>query len=142
MQPKTQQSVLYTANMGYLGTGFPYAIGAKIAKPERQVYCVTGDSAFGFNIQELETAARLNLPVIVIVGIVAGVFTPTEAGAVAVVYALTVATTIYRELSDAPSLYSGSYGIGSRDLQPEGLIAAIENMLPEGPNKRLLSSQR
>jgi acetolactate synthase-1/2/3 large subunit len=55
--------------MGYLGTGFPYAIGAKIAKPERQVYCVTGDSAFGFNMQELETAARLNLPVIVIVAV-------------------------------------------------------------------------
>jgi acetolactate synthase-1/2/3 large subunit len=68
-QPKTQQSVLYTANMGYLGTGFPYAIGAKIAHPERQVYCVTGDSAFGFNMQELETAARLNLPVIVIVAV-------------------------------------------------------------------------
>ena len=68
-QPKTQQSVLYTANMGYLGTGFPYAIGAKIAHPDRQVYCVTGDSAFGFNMQELETAARLNLPVIVIVAV-------------------------------------------------------------------------
>jgi acetolactate synthase-1/2/3 large subunit len=66
---RTQQSVLYTANMGYLGTGFPYAIGAKIAKPERLVYCVTGDSAFGFNMQELETAARLNLPVIVIVAV-------------------------------------------------------------------------
>lgn len=65
----TQQSVLYTANMGYLGTGLPYAIGAKIAKPERQVYCVTGDSAFGFNIQELETAARLHLPVIIIVAV-------------------------------------------------------------------------
>ncbi|MCB8965827.1 MAG: thiamine pyrophosphate-binding protein [Ardenticatenaceae bacterium] len=66
---RTQQSVLYTANMGYLGTGLPYAIGAKIAKPERQVYCVTGDSAFGFNMQELETAVRLNLPVIIIVAV-------------------------------------------------------------------------
>lgn len=66
---RRQQSVLYTANMGYLGTGFPYAIGAKIARPERQVYCVTGDSAFGFNMQELETAVRLNLPVIVIVAV-------------------------------------------------------------------------
>ncbi len=31
---------------------------------------------------------------------------------------------------DMPRLYSGCYGLGSRDLQPEGLIAAIENMLP------------
>lgn len=67
--PRRQQSVLYTANMGYLGTGLPYAIGAKIAAPERQVYCVTGDSAFGFNMQELETAARLRLPIITIVAV-------------------------------------------------------------------------
>ncbi|MCW8891482.1 MAG: 2-oxoacid:acceptor oxidoreductase family protein, partial [Sedimenticola sp.] len=37
---------------------------------------------------------------------------------------------------DAPALYSGSYGLGSRDLQPEGLIGAIENMLPDGKKKR------
>jgi pyruvate-ferredoxin/flavodoxin oxidoreductase len=32
----------------------------------------------------------------------------------------------------SPRLYSGCFGLGSRDLQPEGLIAAIENMLPTG----------
>ncbi len=37
---------------------------------------------------------------------------------------------------DMPPLYSGSFGMGSRDLQPEGLIGAIENMLPEGPRKK------
>ncbi|MBX3177451.1 MAG: 2-oxoacid:acceptor oxidoreductase family protein [Candidatus Hydrogenedentes bacterium] len=42
----------------------------------------------------------------------------------------------YKSLSDAPPLYSGSFGLGSRDLQPEGLIAAIENMLPDGGKKR------
>ncbi|TVO73505.1 2-oxoacid:acceptor oxidoreductase family protein [Sedimenticola selenatireducens] len=36
----------------------------------------------------------------------------------------------------APALFSGSYGLGSRDLQPEGLIGAIENMLPEGRKQR------
>ena len=35
-----------------------------------------------------------------------------------------------------PPLYSGSYGLGSRDLQPEGLIGAIENMLPDGGRRR------
>ncbi len=38
----------------------------------------------------------------------------------------------YRTLEDMPRLYSGSFGLGSRDLQPEGLIGAIENMLPGG----------
>jgi pyruvate-ferredoxin/flavodoxin oxidoreductase len=37
---------------------------------------------------------------------------------------------------DMPRLYSGCYGLGSRDLQPEGLIAAIENMLPEGGKRK------
>jgi pyruvate-ferredoxin/flavodoxin oxidoreductase len=35
-----------------------------------------------------------------------------------------------------PRLYSGCYGLGSRDLQPEGLIAAIENMLPGGAHRK------
>ncbi len=41
----------------------------------------------------------------------------------------------YRELGDAPQVYSGSFGLGSRDLQPEGLIGAVENMLPKGSRK-------
>ena len=38
--------------------------------------------------------------------------------------------------SDMPALYSGSFGMGSRDLQPEGIIGAIENMLPDGSHKK------
>jgi acetolactate synthase-1/2/3 large subunit len=63
------RSVLYSMHYGHLGTGLPYAIGAKLAEPDRTVYCVTGDSAFGFNIQELETAVRNRLPVIIIVAV-------------------------------------------------------------------------
>ncbi|MCU7924361.1 MAG: 2-oxoacid:acceptor oxidoreductase family protein, partial [Candidatus Thiodiazotropha sp. (ex Dulcina madagascariensis)] len=42
----------------------------------------------------------------------------------------------YRDFSDAPHLYSGAYGLGSRDLQPEALIGAVENMLPEGDRRK------
>jgi pyruvate-ferredoxin/flavodoxin oxidoreductase len=42
----------------------------------------------------------------------------------------------YGSLKDLPALYSGSFGLGSRDLQPEGVLAAVENMLPDGPHKR------
>ncbi len=38
--------------------------------------------------------------------------------------------------TDIPPLYSGSFGLGSRDLQPEGLIGAVENMLPKGAKKK------
>jgi pyruvate-ferredoxin/flavodoxin oxidoreductase len=36
---------------------------------------------------------------------------------------------------DMPMLYSGCYGLGSRDLQPEALVGAVENMLPDGGHK-------
>ncbi len=42
----------------------------------------------------------------------------------------------YRDLDELPPLYSGAFGLGSRDLQPEGLIAAVENMLPGGAGRR------
>ena len=38
---------------------------------------------------------------------------------------------------DMPALFSGSFGMGSRDLQPEGIIGAVENMLPNGKQKKL-----
>lgn len=41
----------------------------------------------------------------------------------------------YKE-KDVPPLYSGCFGMGSRDLQPEGLIGAVENMLPDGAKKK------
>ncbi|MCP5089532.1 MAG: pyruvate ferredoxin oxidoreductase, partial [Gammaproteobacteria bacterium] len=43
----------------------------------------------------------------------------------------------YKNLQDMPELYSGSFGMGSRDLQPEGVVATVENMLPDGKQKRL-----
>jgi len=42
----------------------------------------------------------------------------------------------YTKATDMPRLYSGAFGLGSRDLQPEGLIAAVENMLPEGAKRK------
>ncbi len=39
--------------------------------------------------------------------------------------------------SDMPAVYSGSFGMGSRDLQPEGIIGAVENMLPDGKHKKI-----
>jgi pyruvate-ferredoxin/flavodoxin oxidoreductase len=38
---------------------------------------------------------------------------------------------------DMPVIYSGSFGMGSRDLQPEGIIGAVENMLPDGKHKKM-----
>jgi acetolactate synthase-1/2/3 large subunit len=61
------RSYLYTAKFGHLGTGLPYALGGKAAAPGRPVYLISGDGAFGFNLQELETARRHDLAVVAVV---------------------------------------------------------------------------
>ena len=53
--------------MAQLGFGLPYGLALKISHPERPVFNITGDGAFGFTLMELDTARRQRLPVINIV---------------------------------------------------------------------------
>jgi acetolactate synthase-1/2/3 large subunit len=53
---------------GCLGAGPGQAIGAKLARPDRQVCLLLGDGAFGFSGLELDTMARHNIPVVAIIG--------------------------------------------------------------------------
>ena len=50
-----------------MGIGLPGAIVAKLLYPERRVVTVTGDGGFLMNSQELGTAVRLNVPVVILV---------------------------------------------------------------------------
>jgi thiamine pyrophosphate-dependent acetolactate synthase large subunit-like protein len=50
-----------------MGYGFPAAIAAQLAWPERPVVAFLGDGGFGMYMAELETASRLRLPLIVVV---------------------------------------------------------------------------
>ncbi|WP_408010349.1 thiamine pyrophosphate-dependent enzyme [Pseudalkalibacillus sp. A8] len=52
---------------GAMGYGMPAAIGAKLARPDKQVVCLSGDGGFMMTMQELETAIRYNIPVIAVV---------------------------------------------------------------------------
>jgi len=61
------RSFLWAADSGHLGSGVPYAVGAKLARPDVPVYCITGDGSFGFNAMEMETAKRENAPIVVII---------------------------------------------------------------------------
>ncbi|MFX1498092.1 MAG: thiamine pyrophosphate-binding protein [Promethearchaeota archaeon] len=60
-KPRKPLSTLQAVSMGQLGTAVPYGIGAKLAKPEKQVVAIAGDGSFMINIQDLETAVRLGL---------------------------------------------------------------------------------
>ncbi|MFX1356655.1 MAG: thiamine pyrophosphate-binding protein [Promethearchaeota archaeon] len=62
------RSTFTSIGMGHLGVGVCYAIAAKLANPDKPVVCINGDGSFLFNVQELETAVRLNLPIIIIIG--------------------------------------------------------------------------
>ena len=52
---------------GALGYALPASIGVQIGKPKNKVVSVMGDGSFGFAVGELETAKRLNLPIIFVV---------------------------------------------------------------------------
>lgn len=58
---------LSSGGLGTMGYGFPAAIGAKIACPEREVVLIAGDGSIQMNIQELATVATYNLGVKIII---------------------------------------------------------------------------
>ncbi len=57
------QRLYHTAGLGSMGYAIPMAIAVAVANPGREVIAVDGDGGFMFNIQELETIHRLNLPI-------------------------------------------------------------------------------
>jgi acetolactate synthase-1/2/3 large subunit len=57
------QRLYHTAGLGSMGFAIPMAIAVAIANPGREVIAVDGDGGFQFNIQELETIHRLQLPI-------------------------------------------------------------------------------
>nr|YP_009313784.1 Acetohydroxyacid synthetase large subunit [Helminthocladia australis]SCW22038.1 Acetohydroxyacid synthetase large subunit [Helminthocladia australis] len=56
-----------SAGLGTMGYGLPAAIGVQIAFPDENVICISGDSSFQMNLQELGTIAQYNLPVKILV---------------------------------------------------------------------------
>ncbi len=57
---------------GTMGVGLPYGIGAKVAKPDKQVLVLHGDGSMGMNAMEIDTAVRHNLPVVTVISNNAG----------------------------------------------------------------------
>lgn len=60
---KYPRTFLSSGGLGTMGYGFPAAIGAQVAYPEKDVLVISGDGSFQMNIQELGTIAEYRLPV-------------------------------------------------------------------------------
>ena len=52
-----------SGGLGTMGVGIPYAMGIKLAKPESEVFCITGEGSVQMNIQELSTCLQYNTPI-------------------------------------------------------------------------------
>jgi acetolactate synthase I/II/III large subunit len=55
-----------SGGLGTMGVGIPYAMGIKLAKPDSEVFCVTGEGSVQMCIQELSTCLQYNTPIKVI----------------------------------------------------------------------------
>ncbi len=64
LHPRT---FLNSGGLGTMGYGFPAALGAQKAFPDKMVVAIVGDGSFQMNLQELATAAAYNLPVKVVI---------------------------------------------------------------------------
>ena len=55
-----------SGGLGTMGVGIPYAMGIKLAKPDAEVFCITGEGSVQMNIQELSTCLQYNTPIKVV----------------------------------------------------------------------------
>lgn len=70
--PRKPLSWLDPGVFGTLGVGAGFALGAKLCRPEAEVWILYGDGSAGYTLMELDTFARHGIPVIAVVGNDAG----------------------------------------------------------------------
>lgn len=65
--------MMNSGTTGCMGTGLPYAMGAKLARPDQPAVAILGDYAFGAAAMEVETAIRCDIPAVFVVSNNAGI---------------------------------------------------------------------
>lgn len=71
---------LNSGPFGTMGVGLPFGLGAKVAKPDKQVLVLHGDGSFGMNAMEMDTAVRHNIPVVTVISLNGGWTADPEGG--------------------------------------------------------------
>ena len=59
----TPKQMLTSGSLGTMGVGVPFAIGAKLACPDKMVICIDGDGSFNMTMNDFSTIAEYNIPV-------------------------------------------------------------------------------
>uniref|UniRef100_A0A2K6S5B5 2-hydroxyacyl-CoA lyase 2 n=1 Tax=Saimiri boliviensis boliviensis TaxID=39432 RepID=A0A2K6S5B5_SAIBB len=72
VQPRGPLCWLDPGAFGTLGVGAGFALGAKLCRPDAEVWCLFGDGAFGYSLIEFDTFVRHKIPVMALVGNDAG----------------------------------------------------------------------
>ncbi|MDQ8707898.1 thiamine pyrophosphate-binding protein [Streptomyces sp. LHD-70] len=116
---------LHPTGFGTLGYALPAAVGVKAAQPERQVVALSGDGGLQFTVQELATAAQLQLPLPVVV------FDNGGFGEIRDEMAARGDTPVAVDLPrvDLPALCRAYGGAGVHASTPEALAEALAKAL-------------
>ncbi len=112
---------LNSGPFGTMGVGLPFGLGAKLAKPEKQVIVLHGDGSMGLNAMELDTAVRHSIPVLVVISLNGG-WTADPDGVKA---GRDLGYTRYDRLAEALGCY------GEYVERPEDIVPALERAQAE-----------
>ena len=57
------RQLVTSGGLGTMGFGVPAAVGAKVGRPDKTVFCISGDGSFQMNMQEIVTAVQYSIPI-------------------------------------------------------------------------------
>jgi acetolactate synthase-1/2/3 large subunit len=123
-QPRRYITSSYFATLGY---GFPVALGAKVAAPERPVVALTGDGGFMYALPDLATAVQYGIGVVVVV-FVDNALGASKNDQMTRYQGRVVGTELHNPSFAEVARVFGAHGIR---VEPEGLDEAVREALVE-----------
>lgn len=64
---KYPKRIITSGSLGTMGVGLPFAIGSQLSNPNKNIFCIDGDSSFNMTLNELATLSKLNLPIKILI---------------------------------------------------------------------------